>query len=124
MLAHPLRALLVFEHGFIQIRFGIFDFFCFYFMSNKLFFNTTKFYTIYAMNVQKQPPEVFCRKMCSWKFHKIHRKTPVPEAFFNKVAGLRPGTLLKKRLCLRTLNFVKFLRASFHKEHLLWLLLE
>ena len=38
------------------------------------------------MNVQKQPPGAFCKKMCSWKFHKIHRKTPVPEAFFNKVA--------------------------------------
>ena len=50
------------------------------------------------MNVQKQPPEAFCKKMCSWKFHKVHRKTPVPEAFFNKVAGLRPTTLLKKRL--------------------------
>ena len=57
------------------------------------------------MNVQKQPPEAFCKKMCSWKFHKIHRKTTVPETFFNKVAGLRlqkrdsglrPTTLLKK----------------------------
>ena len=26
----------------------------------------------------------------------IHRKTAVPESFFNKVAGLRPTTLLKK----------------------------
>ena len=42
------------------------------------------------MNVQKQPPEAFCKKMCSWKFDKIHRKTPVPETFFNEVAGLRP----------------------------------
>ena len=37
MLAHPLLALLVFEHGFIQIRFGIFEFFCFCFMSNKYY---------------------------------------------------------------------------------------
>ena len=59
------------------------------------------------MNVQKQPPEAFCKKMCSWKFHKIHRKTPVPEAFLNKIfllkrdSGLRPATLFKKRLCYR-----------------------
>ena len=35
--------------------------------------------------------------------------------FFNKVAGLRPATLLKKRLWHRCfpVNFVKFLRASF-----------
>ena len=41
--------------------------------------------------------------MCSWKFHKIHRKTPVPETF------------LKKRLWYRcfTVNFVKFLRTPF-----------
>ena len=30
--------------------------------------------------IQKQPPEVFCKKSCSYKFHKIHRKTPVPQA--------------------------------------------
>ena len=61
------------------------------------------------MNVQKQPSEAFYKKMCSWKFHKIHRKTPVPEAFFNKVAGLRPATLLKKRFGYRCFpaNFVK-----------------
>ena len=29
---------------------------------------------------QQQPPEVFYNKRCSWKFRKIHRKTPVPEA--------------------------------------------
>ena len=27
---------------------------------------------------QKQPPEVFCKKKCSYKFRKIHRKTPLP----------------------------------------------
>ena len=37
MLPHALLSLLVFEHGFIQIRFGIFEFFCFCFMSHKYF---------------------------------------------------------------------------------------
>ena len=59
------------------------------------------------MNVQKQPPEAFCKKMYSWKFYKIHRKTPVPETFFNKVAGLRLATLLKKRLWPQACNFIK-----------------
>ena len=59
------------------------------------------------MTVQKQPPEAFCKKMCSWKFHKIHRKTPVPESFLNKVADLRPATLLKKRLWPQACNFLK-----------------
>ena len=32
----------------------------------------------------KQPLEVFCKKKCSQKIIKIHRKTPVPESFFAK----------------------------------------
>ena len=37
--------------------------------------------------VQKQPPEVFCKKSCSLKFRNIYRKTPVlDESLFNKVA--------------------------------------
>ena len=39
----------------------------------------------------------------------------MPESFFNKVAGLRPTTLLKKRLlhsCFPS-NVAKFLRTSF-----------
>ena len=49
------------------------------------------------------------------KICKIHRKTPIPEGFFNKVAGLRPATLFKKRLCHRffPVNFAKFLRTPF-----------
>ena len=35
-------------------------------------------------------------KRCSYKLRKTHRKIPVSESFFNKVAGLRPTILLKK----------------------------
>ena len=35
---------------------------------------------------EKQPPEVFCKKKRSYKFHKTRRKTPVQSLFFNKVA--------------------------------------
>ena len=38
--------------------------------------------------LQKQPPEVFCKKRCSYKFWKLRRKTPVLESLFNKVARL------------------------------------
>ena len=31
---------------------------------------------------QKQPSELFCKKRCSYKFHKLHRKTPVPGSLF------------------------------------------
>ena len=53
--------------------------------------------------------------------NKIHWKT-----LFNKVAGLKPVTLLKKRLWHRffPVNFEKFLRTHFLTEHLGWLHLE
>ena len=37
--------------------------------------------------------EVFCKKRRSLKSRKFHRKTPVLESLFNKVAGLRAGML-------------------------------
>ena len=81
--------------------------------------------------LRKQPPEVLCKKRCSQKFHKIHRKTPVPkslfiqlqgkhlcQSLFNKVAG---ATLLKKRLCLAlafSCEFCKISENTFSTEHL------
>ena len=47
------------------------------------------------MNVQKHPPEAFCKNLCSCKFLKNYRKTSVPE------------TLFKKRLWLQACNFIK-----------------
>ena len=71
-------------------------------------------------NLQKQPPEVFCKKSCSWTFHKIHRKTPVPFLIKWHASGLRPATLLKKRLWHRCfpVNFSKFLGIALTTEHL------
>ena len=45
-------------------------------------------------------------------FLKIYKKAPVPDSFFNKVPGLKPANLLKKRLWHRwfPLNFAKILR--------------
>ena len=59
---------------------------------------------------QKQPQEVFYKKRCSQKFRKIHQSL-----FFNKVAGLRLATLLKKKLWHRCVpvSFTKFLRTPF-----------
>ena len=45
-------------------------------------------------------------KRCSYKFRKIHRKTPVPEPPFNKVAGLRRFPV----------NFAKCLKGRIHCE--------
>ena len=43
---------------------------------------TEHFRTLLLLAFQKQPPEVFHEKKFSWKFRKIHRKTPVPEYLF------------------------------------------
>ena len=53
-------------------------------------------------------------------FGKFTEKYLVPESFFNKVAALRPATLLKRRLWHRyfSVNFPKFLRTPFFTEHL------
>ena len=46
---------------------------------------------------------------------KFIRKHLCQSLFYNKIAGLRPATLLKKRLWVRCFptNFEKFLRTSF-----------
>ena len=58
-------------------------------------------------------------------FAKFTGKHLCHSLFLNKVVGLRPATLLKKRLWHRCfpVNFAKFLRTSFVTEHLSWLLL-
>ena len=70
-------------------------------------------------------PEVFCKKGVLKNFAKFTGKHLCQSLFFNKVAGLRPVTLLKKRLWHRcfAMNFAKFLRTPFGTEHLWWLLL-
>ena len=70
-------------------------------------------------------PEVFCKKSIVRNFTKFTEKHLRQKLFFNKVAGLRPATLLKKSLWHRCfpVNFVKFLRTTFFIDNLQWLLL-
>ena len=65
--------------------------------------------------VQKQPLQLFCKKGVLRNFAKFTRKRLCQSIFFNKVAGLRPATLLIKRLCHRRfpVSFMKFLRTPF-----------
>ena len=53
-------------------------------------------------------------------FTKFTGKQLCQRFFFNKVADLRPATLLKRRPWYRCflVNFVKFLRTPFYIEHL------
>ena len=78
-----------------------------------------------VLNVQKQPPEVFCEKGVLKNFAKLTGEHLCWSLFLNKVSGIRPETSLKKRLQHRyfPVNFAKFLRANFFTGHLRWLLL-
>ena len=65
------------------------------------------------------------RKVVLRNFAKFIGKRLSQGLFFNKFGGLRPETLLKKRLWLMCflVNFAKFLRTFFLTEHFQWLLL-
>ena len=69
---------------------------------------------------QKQPSEVFFKKRCSSNFRKTHTKIPVPESLFNKVAGARPVTLLKRETLSQVFpcEFCKISKNTFFTEHL------
>ena len=70
-------------------------------------------------------PEVLCKKGVLKIFTKFTGKHLCQSLLFNKIAGLRPTILLKKRLWDRCfpVNFVRFPRAPFFIEHFWWLLL-
>ena len=69
--------------------------------------------------------KVFRKKGVLRNFTRFTGKHLYQSLFFNKVAGLRPATMLKKRLWHRCfpVNFVNFLRIPSSIEHLWWLLL-
>ena len=69
---------------------------------------------------RRSRPRVFCKRGVLRNFPKFTGKHRCQRTFFNKVADLRPATLLKKRFWHRCfpLNFAKYLRTPFLTEHL------
>ena len=69
-------------------------------------------------------PDVFCKNGDLRNFAKLTGKHL--RHYFNKVGSLRPATSFKKRLWHKCfpVNFAKFLRTPFLKEHLWRLLLD
>ena len=55
--------------------------------------------------IKKQPPEVFFKKMCSKKFRKIHRQTPVNFAKFLRTPFLQNPS---GRLLLQVVNLFQY----------------
>ena len=57
--------------------------------------------------IQKHLLEVFYEKRCSWKFRKIHRKTPVPESkktFFCEFEEISKNNFFTENLLTTTSN--------------------
>ena len=73
---------------------------------------------------QKAATRGFLRKVLR-NFAKFTGKDLCQSFFFDKVAGLRPATLLKMRLWHRCfpVNYAKFLRTPFFIKDLWWMLL-
>ena len=76
--------------------------------------------------LQKQLFAEFHQNKRSCKFCNIHRKIPVSECFFRKVAGLEPCKSIKRRLQYRCfpVNIPKLLKKVFSIGQIWWLLLE
>ena len=88
------------------------------YFSEQLLFRTAIFHN---SHLQEQPSEVlFFKKGCSKKFCNIHRKTPMLESLFNKVAGLQGCSFIKKRLQHRCFfcEYYKLFKNSYFEEHL------
>ena len=75
-------------------------------------------YSFIVENIRSSRPEVFCKKGVLRNFAKFAGKHLCQSLFLNKVAGIRPATILKKRFRHRyfPVNFVKFLRTPFFTE--------
>ena len=60
-------------------------------------------------------PEMFCKEVVLRNFTKFTGKHLFQSLLFNKVAGLRPAILLKRRFWHRcfSMNFVKFVKKPF-----------
>ena len=63
-----------------------------------LIFNVTLSYHIMKAITSSSRPEMPCKKAVLGNFAKLTEKNLCHSLLFNKVAGLRPATSLKKRL--------------------------
>ena len=74
-------------------------------------------------NNQKQPFTYVFQNRCFLKIRNMHRKTPVLESLFNKLAGQKACNFIKKRFQHRCFpkNIAEFSRIAFFIQHLLWL---
>ena len=73
--------------------------------------------SVEARQVRSCHPDVFCKIIVLRNFPKFTGERVCQSLFSNKITGLIPVTLLKKRLWYKCfpVNFAKFLRTPFLK---------
>ena len=69
-------------------------------------------HSIFKINLEKQPPELFSMKRCSCRFCKFHRKTSVLESPWKS-----PWSLFWKRLQTSSLKACNFIKKRLLKKH-------
>ena len=82
-------------------------------------------YVVLQLATRSNRSQMFFKIGVLKSFSKFIGKSLYQSLSFDKLVGLRPATLLKKRLWDRCfpVNFAKMFRAPFVSEHLRWLLL-
>ena len=84
-----------------------------------LFFTKTYLLVLLLLPIAQAVIRSCCEEKVFLESSQNSLENTAVRVFFNKVAGLRPATLLKKRLWHRCfpMNYVKFLRMPFSTEH-------
>ena len=80
--------------------------------------NIRKFTRTSILKNKKQPPEVFCKKMCSSKFHKFTENTCARVFFKIKLPTLTCNFINKETLAqVFSCKFCEFSKNTFFTEH-------
>ena len=75
----------------------------------------------FTLKPQKQSPEAFCKKRCSWKFRKNHWKTTVPESLFS--IKLQASAKFLRTSFLQNTSWRLLLTCTWHNNNIQLLLL-
>ena len=98
----------------------VFVFLCCFFVFIYKWFSVSSFSVLFRIQCRRSRPKVFCKKDVLRNFIKFTGKHLCQSLLFNKDAGLKPATLLKRKLWHRCfpVNFMRLLRKLFFRTPL------
>ena len=84
-----------------------------------------RIYPLTLARMQKQSPEVFCKKRCSYNFRKTHRKTPVPKSPCNFIKKETLAQVFSCKFCKISKNtFLQNTRGRLSEDGVFGLLVD